>query len=255
MAYPTPTSTITAHELLIVYEFSPHVIIYAYKIEHLIPLMTPAEGDFTPTLIPLPPSYTCRVNFEDQGLAPGHIWYPQIKELDPWTRKLRLLSRSFPGGDQTILTMSSFEWPPAGSDAAHGAIILPPAPISRTVIRSTRILNNSRVGSALWAYGSAGKTIAWMSHRLVPVDEGDDIEFPVLKFAEVDGDDWEATDGDGLATQIGALKVHSVGREFEVGYPEWLADHGELLSMDLDDSRGRLALSMSDKTVVILEFV
>lgn len=218
--------------------------------------MTSAEGDFTPSLVPLSPSYTCRINFEAQGLAPGHIWYPQIKELDPWTRKLRLLSRSFPGSDQTILTMSSFAWPPVGSEVASGAIILPPTPIPRTVIRTTRILNNSSVGSALWAYGSAGKTIAWMSHRLIPVVGGDNIELPVLKFAEVDGDDWVVADGDRHTAQLlCALDVHSVGREFEVKYPEWLAEHGELLSMDLDDSRGRLALSMSDKTVVILEFV
>ena len=250
-------SIITAHELLIVYEYSPHVIIYAYKIEDLIPFMTPVEGDFISPLQPLSPSYFCRFNFEDQDLAPEHVWHPQVKEMDPWSRKLRLLSRAFPTANQTILTMSSFEWPPAGSDGANGTIILPPLPVPRTVIRSTQILNSS-VGSTLWAYGSSGKTIAWKSHRRIPVSEGDYIEGPVLKFTEVDGDDWEAaeqTDKLATSTPLGATKVHSVGREFEVEYPQWLANHGELLSMDLDDARGRLALSMSDRTVVILEFV
>jgi hypothetical protein len=245
-------SIMTAHELLIVYEYSPYAIIYAYKIEDLIPFMTPAEGDLSPSLESLSPSYTCRVDFEDQGLTPEQTWHSQFTEMDPWTRKLRLLSRSFPSVDQTILTMSSFEWPPAGSDGAHGMVIVPPIP--RTVIRFTQILSSS-VRSALWAYGSACKTIAWMSRRLMTVDEVDDTEIPVFKFAEVDGDEWEATEQDVLTTSLGAIIPRSVGKEFELEYPAWLADHGELLSMDLDDARGRLALSMSDRTIVILEFV
>lgn len=91
--------------------------------------------------------------------------------------------------------------------------------------------------------GNCRKTIVWVS-----VDEKEEV---VFRFGEVDGVQGEESD-EPPHEESG---LRPVGREFGLKYPAWLLDHGEILSMDLDDARGRLAMVMANGSVAVIEFV
>ena len=184
-----------------------------------------------------PPSQTLTIDYNNDNISldSNLMWWPILQPLRDGKR-LRLLSRAVSGplsGD-ALLGMVSFDWEKVRDSDRFCSIAL-----RRSFLRHTYIIR-SRYGVDLCAQGNCRKTNAWVSV--------DDEERMVFRFAEVDCEVDYSSDP---STDDG---VPRVGREFGFPYPDWLLEQGEILSMDLDDSRGRMALSLANGSVAIFEF-
>ena len=228
------------NELVMAHEWSERALIQGWSMQDLILHMSPVSSSTQwPQMKPMPPpSQTLTIDYDSDNIAFGSnlMWWPVLQPLRDGKR-LRLLSRavSSSGPPDPLLGMVSFDWEKVRDSERVRSITL-----RRSFLRHTYIVR-SRYGVDLCTQGNCRKTSAWLSVD----DEGR----MVFRFAEVDseaGDPSEPPSADG---------VPRIGREFGFAYPNWLHEHGEVLSMDLDDSRGRMALTLASGSVAILEFV
>lgn len=222
------------------HEWSVRALIQGWSMQDLILHMTPASsGAQWLQMIPIPsPNQTLTIDYDNDNISfdSNLIWWPVLQPLRDGKR-LRLLSRAVSNSlaRDPLLGMVSFDWENVRDSDRFRSIAL-----RRSFLRQTYIVR-SRYGVDLCAQGNCRKTNAWVSVD----DEGR----MVFRFAEVDS---EAKDPSDASTANG---IPRVGREFGFLYPEWLGEYGEVLSMDLDDSRGRMALTLANGSVAIFEFV
>ena len=228
------------NELVMAHEWSVRALIQGWSMQDLIPHMTPASSSAQLLQMrPIPsPNQTLTIEYDNNDISfdSSLIWWPVLQPLRDGKR-LRLLSRAVSSSmsRDPLLGMVSFDW---GNDRGSDRFLS--IALRRSFLRHTYIVR-SRYGVDLCAQGNCRKTNAWIS-----VDDEDKM---VFRFAEVDS---EAKDSSDISDTDG---VPRVGREFGFLYPDWLRENGEVLSMDLDDSRGRMGLTLANGSVAIFEFV
>ena len=228
------------NELVMAHEWSVRALIQGWSMQDLIPHMTPASSSAQLLQMrPIPsPNQTLTIDYDNNDISfdSSLIWWPVLQPLRDGKR-LRLLSRAVSSSmsRDPLLGMVSFDW-----ENDRGSDIFLSIALRRSFLRHTYIVR-SRYGVDLCAQGNCRKTNAWIS-----VDDEDKM---VFRFAEVDS---EAKDSSDISDTDG---VPRVGREFGFLYPDWLRENGEVLSMDLDDSRGRMGLTLANGSVAIFEFV
>ena len=227
-------------ELIMAHEWSEHALIQGWSMQDLIPHMTPASSRAQSLqMIPIPsPNQALTIEYDNENISfdSSLMWWPVLQPLRDGKR-LRLVSRAVSSSmsRNSVVGMVSFDWENVRDSDRFRSIAS-----RRSFLRHTFIVH-SRYGVDLCAQGNCRKTNAWVS-----VDDEGRV---VFRFAEVDS---EAKDPSDPSTADG---IPQVGREFGFLYPEGLLDSGDILSMDLDDSRGRMALTLASGTVAIFEFV
>jgi hypothetical protein len=224
----------------VAHEWSDRALIQGWPLQGLIQHMTPVSASAQwPSMKPIPqPSQILTIAYDNDNIVLDHnlAWWPVLQPLRDG-QHLRLLSQALSTtiSGEPLIGMVSFDW-----GKVHGSDRSRSATLRRSFLRHTYVVR-SRYGVDLCAQGNCRKTSAWIS-----VDDNGRL---VFRFAEVD------CKAEGPAGISAADGVPRVGRDFGFPYPRWLLEQGEILSMDLDDSRGRMALTLANGRVAIIEFV
>lgn len=243
-------STFTETELLIGFQKTDHATIHMYSLEDLARHMVRTIPNVIPTIIPLSPNTTCRVDFQGEDVELyRHLpleWRPHFQEVA--NGQIRFFGRTKSTSIIPLVMVSTLAWPPThGSQASDQKVTVKARATFFTQVNITR----SRFGEELWTLGTAKKTIGILAIDLVRDRIATPREYQrVIKLFDIKtgGTHGEITmDGEGKASSMGELFCTSI--------PQWLAEHGQPLSLDMDDARGRMVLSMSDGTLAVIEFV
>ena len=243
-------STFTETELLVGFQKTDHAIIYMYSLEDLARHMVKTIPNVIPTIIPLSPNTTCRVEFqgEDVELYRNlHLgWRLQFQEVA--NGQIRFFGRTKANSMIPLVMVSTLAWPPTHESQASDQKVTVKA---RATFFTQVNIHRSRFGQELWTLGTAKKTIGVLAINVVrdPVSLSRDYRLVIKLFDIKSGD----THGETAMDEEG--KASSMGELLWTSYPPWLAEHGQPASLDMDDARGRMVLSMSDGTLAVIEFV
>ena len=243
-------STFTDTELLIGNQKTDHAIIYVYYLKDLERQMVKTIPNVVPTTIPLAPNTTYRVEFQGEGVNLYRdlplSWRPQFQEVA--NGQIGFFSRTKHNAVVPLVMLSTLEWPPTHGLQASGQTVTVKA---RATYFTQVNINRSRFGQELWTLGTAKKTIGVLAINVVRNRVAFSSEYRhVIKLF-----DGRCGDIHGETTKDGEGKANTMGEVFFTSYPQWLGKHGEPVSLDMDDSRGRMVLSMSDGTLAVIEFV
>lgn len=240
----------TDTQLLIGFQKTDHATIYMYYLKDLVRHMVKTIPNVVPTIIPLPPNTTYRVDFQGEGVRLYRDlplgWRPQFQEVA--NGQIRFFSRTKYNAIIPLVMVSTLEWPPThGSQASGQTVTVKAQATFFTQVNITR----SRFGQELWTLGTAKKTMGVLAINVVrdPVALSREYRHVIKLFDIRSGDIYGETTTDGEG------KANTMGEVFWTSYPQWLEKHGEPVSLDMDDSRGRMVLSMSDGTLAVIEFV
>ncbi len=243
-------STFTDTELLIGFQKTDHATIYKYSLEDLARHMVKTIPNVIPTIIPLSPNTTYRVNFQgnDVELYRNHPleWRPHFQEVA--NGQIRFFGRTKSNSIFPLVMVSTLAWPPThGSQASNQTVTVK----ARATFFTQVNIKRSRFGQELWTLGTAKKTIGVLAINVVsePISFSRGYRLVIklfdIKSGATHGE--TAMDGEGKASSMAELLLTS--------YPQWLGEHGQPVSLDMDDARGRMVLSMSDGTLAVIEFV
>jgi len=202
--------------------------------------------------IHLEPRLKYRINFksssEDSYRALDLHWMPQLKDV--CNGQLRLVSYTDQLSDERLMMFVLFHWPPSDQRDETSDVVEVTIPATVTFLRPLTASESSR-GSVLWTFGNPRKNIAWVYpertssglvlgryYRLALTDVGS---------TEIDPDPQ-------LASHHANKALH-FGQYFTTEIQHIVDQHGEALVIDLDDTRGRLVLLMSDGELVVMEYI
>ena len=213
--------------------------------------MTKTTPNNISTPIPLSPDMICCVNFQgvEVNAYRHHLfrWIPHFKEMG--NGQVRFVSCADRGSTPPLIMVSSFAWPPTdGNEHPGTSEVVITAPVTFL----TRMhVHQSRFGENLWTLGTARKTVGYLAK-----EEGYDKLSRTITFNDVIKVLDVSSSGTYTETAGGGGEDEpAIGIVFSTAYPTLLERHGPPLSMDMDDARGRMAVSMSDGTLAIIEFV
>jgi len=199
--------------------------------------------------IHLEPGLKYRINFksgnEESYRALQLHWAPQLKDV--CNGQLRLVSYTDQRSEERLMMFVLFHWPPSDQWDETSEVVEVTVPATVTFLRPFTASQSSR-GRTLWTFGSPRKNIAWVysgrtsrglfrgrSCRLALTDVG-------------------STDDSQLTSHHGNKALH-FGQYFTTEIQHIVDEHGEALAIDLDDTRGRLVLLMSDGELVVMEYI
>jgi len=143
-----------------------------------------------------------------------------------------------------------FHWPPSDQWDETSEVIEVTVPATVTFLRPFTVSQSSR-GRTLWTFGNPRKNIAWVyaerSYRsLFP---GRDYRLALTDVGSTE------IDPDSQLASHHANKALHFGQYFTTEIQSIVDEHGEALAIDLDDTRGRLVLLMSDGELVVMEYI
>jgi len=199
--------------------------------------------------IHLEPRLKYRINFknsnEESYRALQVHWAPQLKDV--CNGQLRLVSYTNQPSDACLMMFVLFHWPPSDQWDETSEVVEVTVPATVTFLRPFTASESSR-GSTLWTFGNPRKNIAWVyperaysglvHYRLALTDVGS---------TEIDPDSQ-------LASHHANKALH-FGQYFTTEIQHIVDEHGDVLAIDLDDTRGRLVLLMSDGELVVMEYI
>jgi len=245
-----PFAIFTDTELLIGFQKTEHAIIYMYYLNDLARHMVKTIPNVVPTSIPISPNTTYRVDFQGEGVQLYRKsllqWRPHFQEVA--NGQLRFFGRTKSTSIPPLIMVSTLAWPPTHvPKTGDRNVVLAKA---RATFFSQVNINRSRFLEELWTLGTAKKTIGILAIDVVrdPVTRFMEYQH-AIKLFDISGDPHGETTmgGEGKETPMGELLWTS--------YPQWLEKHGSPVSLDMDDTHGRMVISMSDGTLAVIEFV
>jgi hypothetical protein len=225
-------------------------IIYGYYLTGLVSHMVKTIPDLVSTVIPLPPNTIYHLDFQGEGLqfyrSRYTKWLPHFQEIG--NSQIRFFGRTESNSVTPLVMVSSLTWPPAYEPhSGTGAIIIKAPATFFTQVN----INRSRSREELWTPGIAKKTIRMLAINLVRGSTSFYSEYHhVIKLLDIGGGKPH-----GKNTRNGEGETSPMGAFLWTSYPQWLGEHDSPLSMDMDDARGRMVISMSDGTLAVIEFV
>jgi len=238
----------TDTEFLIGFQKTDHAIIYTYCLNDLARHMVKTIPNVVPTCIPLSPNTIYRVDFQGEGVQLYRDlplqWRPHFQEVA--NGQLRFFSRTKSSSVPPLVMVSTLAWPPIYRPQAGDRNVIVKA---RATFFTQVNTNMSRFFQQLCTLGTAKKTIGILATDVVrdPVTSREYQQ--VIKLFDISGDPHVET------TMGGEGKETPMGEVFWAPYPKWLEKHGSPVSLDMDDTRGRMVISMSDGTLAVIEFV
>jgi len=235
-------------ELLIGFQETDHAIIYTYCLNDLARHMVKPIPNIVSTCIPLSPNTTYRVEFQGEGVQLYRNlslqWRPHFQEVA--NGQLRFFSRTRSGSVPPLVMVSTLAWPPTHRPQAGDRNVIVKA---RATFFTQVNTNMSRFFQALCTFGTAKKTIGILASDIARDPVTTRGYQQVIKLLDISGDPH------GETTMGGGGKETPMGEVFWAPYPKWLEKHGSPVSLDMDDARGRMVISMSDGTLAVIEFV
>jgi len=204
-----------------------------------------------PTLIPLSPNTIYRVGFHGEGVQlyrnRSLKWRPHFQEVG--NGQIRFFGRTEPSYYTLLVMVSTMAWPPTHGPQPDTGNVTALAPAFFTQVN----INRSRFREELWTSGTAKKTIGILATNVVRSSSSSGSEYQrVIKLLDIRGG---ASPGESTKEGEGEGESSPMGELFWTSYPQWLEKHGLPLSLDMDDARGRMGISMSDGTLAVIEFV
>ena len=226
-------------------------VIYQYYLNTLSLHMTKTIPDTVPTLTPISPDGTYRVEFQGPDLRLHHEYTDLLLSSCKVMADghIGLFSRTCDGdADCALLMRSAFlQWPPPNQECRPGADTLTMrAPAALVVIPGLSTSNN-----LVWTWSTAGKIMGIVTSTpivdLRPLAPYFRVAIVLVDTNGVDspeetGHRWEEN---AVATVFSAPASLPYAHK-HYNYP---------LSVDIDEARGRMAVSAIDGSLVITEFV
>lgn len=260
----------TPKHLTILHQFNDKVELLAFDVELLSQMMRPADNlpvDGRPVEL-LRPHRTVALPISDQGLGLSIGGYPTL--LPIWSRDLMVVFRSQPVDNAedfqstfpfqpvvySVMRINSDVWDKSENPEN-------PTTVTRSFVRRLAICS-SMDGNDTCVVGRGGKTTAWITVHAGPEYEDDCGPFREysrrLRFFDLLGpedpvevlDEIDEMGDDGWRGSFVRDDPPPIGKTWDIVNMDLLQDM-PILSMDLDDSRGRAAFAMPDGSVILLE--
>jgi len=238
----------TDTELLIGFQETDHAIIYTYCLNDLARHMVKTIPSVVPTCIPLSPNTTYRVEFQGEDVQLYRNlslqWRPHFQEVA--NGQLRFFGRTKSSPVPPPVMVSTLAWPPTHRPQAGDRNVIVKA---RATFFMRLHIDTSPSFQELCTLGTAKKTIGILANEIVRDPVTSRWYQQVIKLLDISGDPHGETSMDEGG------KETPMGEDFWAPYPQWLEKHGSPVSLDMDDARGRMVISMSDGTLAVIEFV
>jgi len=261
----------TSKHLTILHQFNDKVELLAYDVKALSRMMRPANHPSVDSrqVEVLSPHRTVALPIADQGLGLSIGGYPTL--LPIWSHDLMVIFRSEPVDNPSefhstipfqpviyaLMRINKNVWD--DSDDAED-----PTVVTRSFVRRLAICS-SLDGNDTCVVGRGGKTTAWVTVHAGPVYEDDCGPFREysrrLRFFDLPGpgdhveeklDYFDEMGEDGWVGSFRQDDPPRIGKTWDIVNMDILQDM-PILSMDLDDSRGRVAFAMPNGSVILLE--
>ena len=225
------------------------VVIYQYYLNNLALHMTKTIPETASTRAPCPisPDATYRVEFQGLDLPLHGIHFPvcfSCKEMG--NGHIRFFSRAYKNlqwyslDNLTNLIMtSSLAWPPSTQEAhldADTLVIQAPA----SLFMKDQSSGHDR---SHWTRSHGGRTIGLLAYTGDLVHRSREIILVDTGSVGTKADRGRKSEASAMATIFSA----------PAPYPLWIMDH--ILSVDIDDARGRMVVARTDGSLVIIEFI
>ena len=260
----------TSKHLTILHQFHDKVELLAFDVDVLSQMMRPTNNisvDDRPVEL-LRPHRTVALPIADQGLGLSIGGYPTL--LPIWSQDLMVIFRSEPVDNPedfqstipfqpvvyALMRINNDVWDE--SDNPDN-----PITVTRSFVRRLAICS-SMDGNDTCVVGRGGKTTAWVTVHAGPEYEDDCGPFREysrrLRFFDLPGPEdpievlgnMDEMGDDGWQGSFIRDDPPRVGKTWDMVNMDIL-QYMPILSMDLDDSRGRAAFAMPDGSVVLLE--
>lgn len=259
----------TVKRLTILHQVNDKVELLAFDVEVLSQMMRPTNNpsaDGRPVEL-LRPHRTVALPIADQGLG-SFIGYPTL--LPIWSHDLMVIFRSQPVDNPedfrsrfpfqpvvyALMRVNNDVWDESDNPCN-------PITITRSFVRRLAICS-SMDGNDTCVVGRGGKTTAWITVHAGPECEDDCGTFREhsrrLRFFDLPGledpvevlDEIDEMGDDGWKGSFIRDDPPRIGKTWDMVNMDIFQDL-PILSMDLDDSRGRAAFAMPDGSVILLE--
>jgi hypothetical protein len=259
----------TSKHLTILHQFNDKVELLAFDTEVLSQMMRPAKYPSVDdrSVEVLRPHRTVALPMADQGLGLSFGGYPTLMPI--WSQDWMVISRSDPVDHPDFHSTRTFQ-PVVYAILRISKDVLDepdnaknPTTVTRSFVRRLAICS-SLDGNDACVVGRGGKTTAWFTLHATPVqdDRGQRNKYSRrLRFFNLPGpedpvvEELRSIDGIGEDGWQGSFLRDDpprVGKTWDMANMDIFRDM-PILSMDLDDSRGRVAFSMPDGSVILLE--
>jgi hypothetical protein len=221
------------------------MIIYGYNLQGLASHMANVPS----THFLFSPNVTYHVEFRGEAVQfyRNHSlkWRPHFREVG--NGQIRFFGRTDIDTEPALVMSSTLAWPPASGPHPGTDNIFVKAPATFF----THVCITSCDSEDLWTSGTAKKTIGMLATNVVRDSMSFDTEYQeVIKLLDID-----CSELHGETTINGEVETNPVGKFFWTPLPQRVGEHVLPLSMDMDDTRGRMAISMSDGSLAFIEFV
>ena len=249
----------TSKHLTILHQFSDKVELLAFDVEVLSRMMRPVNhASVDGRLVELlRPHHTVALHIAEQGLDLSIGGYPTL--LSTWSQDLVVVFRSEPVDDPedhhstipfqpvvyALIRISKDIWDQSDNVDRQTTVI-------RSFVRRIAVCS-SLDGNDACVVGKGGKTTVWVTVHAGPVSQNENGQFREysrrLRFFDLPGPDDPVEKLD----HIGEIGEDGwIGKTWDIVNMDVFQDM-PILSMDLDDSRGRAAFAMLDGSVIFLE--
>ena len=242
-----PFATLTDTEVLIGFQTNEDtVVIYQHYLINLALYMTKTIPKAAPILAPISPDATYRVEFQGLDLE----FYPEsLSEFfsckDMGNGHIQFFSRAYAEstsdwGLTNVIMTSSLAWPPSTQEArldADTLVIQAPA----SLITIDQLASPAR---SHWTQRCGGQTIGLLTYT-------GDFACRTSEIILVDTGGVHTQEDRGRKSEASAKAAIFSAR---VPHP-LLGRMDHILSVDIDDARGRMAVATRDGSLVIMEFV
>ena len=260
----------TPRHLTILHQFNDKIELLAFDVEVLSQMMRPANYPSVDDRLvkSLRPHRTVALPIADQGLDLSLGGYPTL--LPIWSQDLMVVFRSeaidnpedfnstipFQPVVYALMRINKDVWDEL--DNAKN-----PQTVTRSFVRRLAICS-SLDGNDACVVGRGGKTTAWVTVHAGPVYQDDCGPFREysrrLRFFDLPGpedpveelDHVDEMGEDGWQDNFNRDDPPRIGKTWDIVNMDILQNM-PILSMDLDDSRGRVAFAMPDGSVILLE--
>ena len=238
------SATFTDTEVLVVFQTNEDtVVIHQYYLNNLALHMTKTISEAASILAPISPDATYRVEFQGLDLELyGREFSAFVSCNEVGNGCVQFLSQVHTQSTRSLANLimtPSLVWPPSTQEARWDADTLviqaPASPIM------TYQLGGRQRGH--WTQRYDGKTIGFLTYT-------GDFDRHILEIILVDTGGVDSPEDRGRRSEASAMAAI-----FSARVPHPLSNMDHILSVDIDDARGRMVVAMVDGGLVIIEFV